>query len=82
MTETKNILLTAINVPEQFTIYGGTIMFVEIRAELLAWSNNEPIVLIQINNLPAMVAINIKWTEFLNIVDEIVTNHFKQQLIA
>jgi hypothetical protein len=82
MTESKNIFLTAINVPEQSTYYGGKSEFVEIKAELMGWASNEPIVLIQINNLHIMSAVNIKWNEFSAMIDEIVSNHFKQQLIA
>jgi hypothetical protein len=73
----REIYVTTINIPEEFIWAKGFSMFVEIKAELKYWKNEEPAFTVQINNLDLTETVAIKWFEFEPTIINLVTEHFK-----
>jgi hypothetical protein len=80
MTKAENTFVSIVNVPKEMTNYDIESEFIEIKAELLGWVEERPVFILRINDLPVLMAQNIKWIEFNPILEELVSNHFKQFL--
>lgn len=73
----NDVYLAAINVPANMLFVPEYSTYVEIRAEVIHWENDEPKFVLEICRLNLLKCSNIKWDEFSPVVDQLVTEAFK-----
>lgn len=79
MNRTDSIYVALINVPAEMCYVQEYNSFVEIRAEILAWEDDEPKFEMLINNMNILMVTNVQWDKFAPVLDTHVTEVFKER---